>query len=104
MLAPFNASPAEMGAVGAVPAQSARQLGLSTMLHWNVLMIAPPLVITPEEARAGLELIDEALAVADAAVRGLGRPAACTSSSRSSGSTPASNGCPASSMPDSVVC
>ena len=40
------------------------------MVHWNVLMVVPPLVITPEEARAGLELIDEALAVADAGYEG----------------------------------
>ena len=37
------------------------------MVHWNVLMVVPPLVITPEEAQAGLELLDEALQVTDAA-------------------------------------
>jgi taurine--2-oxoglutarate transaminase len=69
MLAPFNASGKEMGAVGAFQ-RKCWELGLATMVHWIVLMVVPPLVITPEEARAGLELIDEALAVADAAYEG----------------------------------
>jgi taurine--2-oxoglutarate transaminase len=69
MLAPFNASGKEMGAMGAFQ-RKCWDLGLATMVHWNVLMVVPPLVITPEEARAGLELIDEALAVADAAYEG----------------------------------
>ena len=69
MLAPFNASGKEMGAVGAFQ-RRCWELGLATMVHWNVLMVVPPLVITPEEARAGLELIDEALAVADAGYEG----------------------------------
>jgi taurine--2-oxoglutarate transaminase len=69
MLAPFNASGKEMGAMGAFQ-RKCWELGLATMVHWNVLMVVPPLVITPEEARAGLELIDEALAVADAAYEG----------------------------------
>ena len=38
--------------------------------HWNVIMVVPPLVITPEEVRAGLELLDTALEVADAAYEG----------------------------------
>ncbi len=69
MLAPFNASGKDMGAVGAFQ-RKCWELGLATMVHWNVLMVVPPLVITPEEARAGLELIDEALAVADAGYEG----------------------------------
>ena len=69
MLAPFNASGKDMGAVGAFQ-RRCWELGLATMVHWNVLMVVPPLVITPEEARAGLELIDEALAVADAGYEG----------------------------------
>jgi len=69
MLAPFNAGGKTMGAVGAFQ-KKCWELGLATMVHWNVLMVVPPLVITPEEARAGLELIDEALQVADAAYEG----------------------------------
>jgi taurine---2-oxoglutarate transaminase len=69
MLAPFNASAAQMGPVGALQ-KKCWELGLATMIHWNVIMVVPPLVITPEEVRAGLELLDEALAVTDAAYEG----------------------------------
>jgi len=69
MLAPFNASGKTMGAVGAFQ-KKCWELGLATMVHWNVLMVVPPLVITPEEARAGLELLDEAFQVTDAAYEG----------------------------------
>jgi taurine---2-oxoglutarate transaminase len=58
-----------MGAVGAFQ-KKCWDLGLATMIHWNVLMVVPPLVITPEEARAGLELLDEAFQVTDAAYEG----------------------------------
>jgi taurine--2-oxoglutarate transaminase len=69
MLAPFNAGGKTMGAVGAFQ-KKCWELGLATMVHWNVLMVVPPLVITPEEARAGLELLDEAFQVTDAAYEG----------------------------------
>jgi taurine--2-oxoglutarate transaminase len=35
------------------------------MTHWNVVMVCPPLTITREELDEGLEILDEALAVAD---------------------------------------
>ena len=66
MLAPFNASPAQMGAVGEL-GKAAMQRGLSLMLHWNVIMIAPPLIITPVEAQRGLAILDEVLEIADTA-------------------------------------
>ena len=66
MLAPFNASPAQMGTVGEV-GKAAMQRGVSLMLHWNVIMIAPPLIITPAEARRGLSVLDEVLEIADQA-------------------------------------
>jgi taurine--2-oxoglutarate transaminase len=69
MLAPFNASGKAMGAVGAFQ-KKCWELGLATMVHWNVLMVVPPLVITPDETRAGLELLDEAFQVTDAAYEG----------------------------------
>jgi taurine--2-oxoglutarate transaminase len=69
MLAPFNASGAQLGAVGALQ-KRCWELGLATMMHWNVIMVVPPLVISPEEVRAGLELLDAALEVADAAYEG----------------------------------
>lgn len=67
MLAPFNASPAQMGAVGEL-GKAAMSRGLSLMLHWNVIMVAPPLIITPNEATRGLEILDDVLGIADEAV------------------------------------
>lgn len=40
MLAPFNASAAQMGAVGEL-GKAAMNRGLSLMIHWNVIMVAP---------------------------------------------------------------
>ena len=67
MMAPFNASAAQMGAVGEL-GKAAMAQGLSLMLHWNVIMIAPPLIMTPEQARRGLEILDEVLEITDRAV------------------------------------
>ncbi len=66
MLAPFNASGAQMGAVGEMT-RAAMNQGLSLMVHWNVIMIAPPLIITPAEAKRGLSILDEVLEIADKA-------------------------------------
>ena len=44
--------------------------GLSVQFRWNTLMVAPPLVINETELRQGLGIIDEALAIADAAAKG----------------------------------
>lgn len=66
MLAPFNASGAQMGAVGEMT-RAAMNQGLSLMVHWNVIMIAPPLIITPAEAKRGLSVLDEVLEIADKA-------------------------------------
>lgn len=41
------------------------QRNVQVFCRWNVLIIAPPLVITEEELRIGIRAIDEALAVAD---------------------------------------
>jgi taurine---2-oxoglutarate transaminase len=43
--------------------------GLFTMVRWNGIMTNPPLCITEEQLQEGFEIIDEALAVADAAMR-----------------------------------
>jgi taurine---2-oxoglutarate transaminase len=39
--------------------------GLYLFVHWNVVMIAPPLNITREELDEGLASLDAALAVVD---------------------------------------
>jgi taurine---2-oxoglutarate transaminase len=43
--------------------------GLFTMVRWNGIMTNPPLCITEEQLQDGFEIIDEALGVADAAMR-----------------------------------
>ncbi|HKV43192.1 MAG TPA: aminotransferase class III-fold pyridoxal phosphate-dependent enzyme [bacterium] len=42
-----------------------RERGVYAYTKWNMLMLAPPLVITDEQLEEGLQVIDEALAIAD---------------------------------------
>jgi taurine--2-oxoglutarate transaminase len=65
-LVPFNASGADMAPVARM-AKAAMDKGLYLMTHWNVLMVAPPLVISREELEEGLSILDDALALADEA-------------------------------------
>jgi taurine---2-oxoglutarate transaminase len=63
-LVPFNA-----GGEAAAPVnklvKAALERGLYLFVHWNVIMIAPPLTITREELDEGLGVLDEVLAIAD---------------------------------------
>jgi taurine---2-oxoglutarate transaminase len=63
-LVPFNA-----GGEAAEPmtrlARAAMDAGLYLFVHWNVIMVAPPLTTTREELDEGLAILDEALAIAD---------------------------------------
>jgi taurine---2-oxoglutarate transaminase len=45
--------------------KAALDRGLYLMTHWNVVMVCPPLTITPEELDEGIAILDEALAIAD---------------------------------------
>lgn len=45
-----------------------RENGLFTFIFHNVLFVVPPLIITPEQLDSGLEIIDQALFLADKAV------------------------------------
>ena len=45
--------------------KAALERGLYLFVHWNVVVICPPLNITREELDEGLAMLDEALAVAD---------------------------------------
>ena len=64
MLVPYNA-----GGEAATPiarlTKAAMERGLYLFIHWNVIMIAPPLTITSEELLEGLGVLDEILAIAD---------------------------------------
>lgn len=64
-LAPFNAKPSEMGVMAKVAAKL-RELGMFTFVKWNFIFVAPPLTITRDQVNEGMEMLDEALGVADA--------------------------------------
>ena len=63
-LVPFNAGGEAAAPVGRM-VKAALGRGLYLFVHWNVVMIAPPLTITREELDEGLDTLDEVLAIAD---------------------------------------
>src|SRR5213595_568549 len=63
-LVPFNAAGEAFAPVARL-AKAALERGLYLMTHWNVVMVCPPLVITPEELAEGIAILDDALAIAD---------------------------------------
>jgi taurine--2-oxoglutarate transaminase len=66
MLVPFNAAGPSLAPVAELQGAALRN-GVSLFCHWNVLIVAPPLVISDDDARQGLAVIDEALDIADRA-------------------------------------
>ena len=62
-LSPYNVTNEVMVAVN----RALLDRGLFTMVRWNGIMTNPPLCITEEQLQDGFGVIDEALAVADAA-------------------------------------
>jgi taurine--2-oxoglutarate transaminase len=63
-LVPFNAAGTDAKPMAEV-ASACKAAGLWPFIHFNRVHIAPPLVISEEELRRGLDIIDEALTVAD---------------------------------------
>lgn len=63
-LVPWNASPAQSEPSLRIAAKI-RELGLFTFVRWNYIFIAPPLCITTDEIDEGLEIISEAISIAD---------------------------------------
>jgi taurine---2-oxoglutarate transaminase len=63
-LVPFNAA-GEAAKPIAQLTKAALDAGLYLFVHWNVIMLAPPLNITRDELDEGLAILDDALAVAD---------------------------------------
>ena len=63
-LVPFNAA-GEDAAPDDETGKAALEAGLYLFVHWNVIMVAPPLTITRDELDEGLAILDEALAIAD---------------------------------------
>ena len=63
-MAPWNAKPSQMGVMNQVTAKI-RELGMFTFVKWNFIFIAPPLTITKAEVDEGMEIISQAIAIAD---------------------------------------
>jgi len=63
-LVPFNATGEDAKPMGAVM-KRALDRGLYLMTHWNVVMCCPPLTITRDELDEALDILDDALSVAD---------------------------------------
>jgi taurine--2-oxoglutarate transaminase len=63
-LAPFDGTSPEMQAIGA----ELRRRGLYAVLHWNTILIVPPLIIDAEQLAEGFRHIGGALG----AVEGMG--------------------------------
>jgi taurine--2-oxoglutarate transaminase len=63
-LAPFNGSSPEMAKL----AGHLKSKHLYAFSRFNMLWVCPPLIITEDELRQGLDIIEEGLAVVDAAL------------------------------------
>ncbi len=66
-MTPFNPKPAELGPMPRLNAFF-RENGLFTFVRWNTFFINPPLCITEQQLREGLEIIDRGLELTDQAV------------------------------------
>jgi taurine---2-oxoglutarate transaminase len=63
-LVPFNAGGDDAKPVLQMQ-KAALERGLSIFVHWNVVLIVPPLVISREELGEGLGILDDVLSLAD---------------------------------------
>jgi len=63
-MAPWNATPAQMGAMAQVAAKI-KELGMFTFVRWNFVLMAPPLTVSDAELSEGMEIISKALDIAN---------------------------------------
>lgn len=61
---PWNAAPNEMEATGRMAAKI-RELGMFTFVRWNFIFVAPPLTSTQAEIDEGMDIISQAISIAD---------------------------------------
>lgn len=61
---PWNAKPHEMEATLKM-ASKIRELGMFTFVRWNWIFIAPPLCVTTEQVDEGLDIVSQAISIAD---------------------------------------
>ncbi len=63
-LTPWNGKPHESEATYKI-AKKIRELGMFTFVKWNFIFIAPPLNVTKQEIDEGIEILSEAIKIAD---------------------------------------
>jgi len=63
-MAPYNGNSPEMTQVKKFLFDN----GVFTFIHWNVIMVNPPLIINEEQLEEGFRIIDQALEITDAAM------------------------------------
>jgi taurine--2-oxoglutarate transaminase len=63
-MAPWNGSAPEMVALK----KYCTDYGLFLYTHWHTVLIIPPLIITEEELKEGMDILDKALEITDKAV------------------------------------
>ena len=61
---PWNAKPSEMEATNRMAAK-VREAGMFTFVRWNWIFTAPPLIVTEEQIDEGLDIISQAISIAD---------------------------------------
>ena len=65
-MSPWNGSSPEMSALK----KYCLDHGLFLYTHWHTILIIPPLIITEEELKDGLDILDKALEITDKAAKG----------------------------------
>ena len=65
-MAPYNGTSPEMTNLK----QYLLDNGVYTFIHWNVILVNPPLIINEEQLEEGIKILDQALEITDAAVTG----------------------------------
>ena len=65
-MAPYNGTSPEMNSIR----QFLLDNGVYTFIHWNTILVNPPLIINEEELAEGFQVLDKALEISDSAVEG----------------------------------
>lgn len=63
-ITPWNAKPNQMDITNKISAKI-RELGMFTFVRWNFIFIAPPLIINKDQVDEGLNIISQAIEIAD---------------------------------------
>jgi len=63
-ITPWNAAPDEMEVTNKM-ASKIRELGMFTFVRWNYIFTCPPLIINQDQVDEGLDIISQAISIAD---------------------------------------